>query len=120
LDSTTRRKKHTSQQKGNQRSLCESIQSLNRSRLDEFVYSSPSRRNYPNEKCPSRTAAFASTPSVRWQNRTVQNLTEYVQGCVPELGFNLDEIDISDWEDRETRKVLVRTMMHSQTMHDTS
>jgi hypothetical protein len=38
--------------------------------------------------------------------RTVQNLNEYAQGCTTELVFNLDEIGISDWEDRMARKVV--------------
>jgi hypothetical protein len=41
--------------------------------------------------------------------RTVQNLNEYeyVQGGTAELVFNLDEVGISDWEDRKARKVVV-------------
>jgi hypothetical protein len=39
--------------------------------------------------------------------RTVQNVNEYVQGCTAELVFNLDEIGISDWQDRKARKVVV-------------
>jgi glutamine cyclotransferase len=42
--------------------------------------------------------------------RTVQNLNEYeyIQGCTAELVFNLDEIGISDWENRKARKVVGR------------
>jgi hypothetical protein len=39
--------------------------------------------------------------------RTVQNRNEHVSGCVAELVFNLEEVRISDWKDRKTRKVLV-------------
>jgi hypothetical protein len=39
--------------------------------------------------------------------RTVQNLNEYVQGCIAEPVFNLDEVGISDWEDRKARQVVV-------------
>jgi hypothetical protein len=38
--------------------------------------------------------------------RTVQGLNDNGQGCVAELVFNLDEVGISDWEDRETEKVI--------------
>jgi hypothetical protein len=37
----------------------------------------------------------------------VQNLNEYVQGSTAELVFNLDEVGISDWEDRKARKIVV-------------
>jgi hypothetical protein len=38
--------------------------------------------------------------------KTIQDLHEYVQGCIAELVFNLDEVSIADWEDRKTKKVL--------------
>jgi hypothetical protein len=40
--------------------------------------------------------------------RTEQNLKEHIQGCVAELVFNLDEVGISDWEDRKTKTVILR------------
>jgi hypothetical protein len=115
LDSTKRRKKHTSQQKGNQKLLYESIQSFNHSRLGEFVYSSTARRNHPNEKCRSRTAAFPSTRV--FLDRRVQNLNEHVQRCFAKLEFNLDEVCISHWEDRKTRTVIEPSTMRGQTIH---
>jgi hypothetical protein len=48
---------------------------------------------------------------------TVQNLNKCVQECVDELVFNLDEVRISDWEDRKTRTVLVPATMRGQTIH---
>jgi hypothetical protein len=50
-------------------------------------------------------------------DKTVQDLNEHVQGCTAGLVFNLDEICISDWEDRKTRKVAVRAMTRGQAMH---
>jgi hypothetical protein len=38
--------------------------------------------------------------------RTIQDLHDYVEGWVAELVFNLDEVGISDYEDRETQKVI--------------
>jgi hypothetical protein len=38
--------------------------------------------------------------------KPVHDLKEYVQGCTTELVFNLDEVDISDWEDRKTRTIV--------------
>jgi hypothetical protein len=49
--------------------------------------------------------------------RTVQHLKEHVQRCVAELVFNLDEIGISDWEDRTTKTVIVPATMVGQNIH---
>jgi hypothetical protein len=37
----------------------------------------------------------------------MQDVNEYVEGCPLELVFNLDEVAISDWEDRKAGKVVV-------------
>jgi hypothetical protein len=37
--------------------------------------------------------------------RKVKDLNYQVQGCVTDLVFNLDEVGISDWEDRKGKKV---------------
>jgi hypothetical protein len=51
--------------------------------------------------------------------RIVQDLNEHehVQGGTAELVFHLDEMGISDWEDRKTKKVVVSATMRSQTIH---
>jgi hypothetical protein len=49
--------------------------------------------------------------------RTARDLNEHVQGCVSELVFNLDEVGISDWEDRETRKVVVPATLDGRPIH---
>jgi hypothetical protein len=49
--------------------------------------------------------------------RTVQDLKEHIQRCVAELVFNLDEVGISDWEDRTTERVIVRATMRGETIH---
>jgi hypothetical protein len=49
--------------------------------------------------------------------RTVQDLKEHVQGCVAELVFNLDEVGISDWENRKTKTVILTATMRGQTIH---
>jgi hypothetical protein len=49
--------------------------------------------------------------------RTVQDLKEHVMRCVAELVFNLDEVGISDWEDRKTKTVIVPATMRGQTIH---
>jgi hypothetical protein len=47
----------------------------------------------------------------------VRHLNEYVQGCVSELVSNLDEVGISDWEDRKARKVVVPSTMVRRPIH---
>jgi hypothetical protein len=45
----------------------------------------------------------------------MQDLHESVQGCVVELAFNLDEVGISDWDNRKTKKVIALVSMFGQT-----
>jgi hypothetical protein len=49
--------------------------------------------------------------------RIIQDLHEYVQGCVAELVFNLDEIGISDREFCKTDKVIVPATVLGETIH---
>jgi hypothetical protein len=48
--------------------------------------------------------------------RTIQKLHDYVQDCVVELVFNLDEVRISNLEDRKTKNVIVPAAMLDQTI----
>jgi hypothetical protein len=48
---------------------------------------------------------------------TVNYLREPVQGMKAELDFNLDEVGMSEWEDRKVMKVIVPTTMDGQTIH---
>jgi hypothetical protein len=43
--------------------------------------------------------------------RTIQDLNEHGHGRVADLALNLDEVGISDWEDRKTRRVVVPATM---------
>jgi hypothetical protein len=47
----------------------------------------------------------------------IQELHEYVQGCVAKLVFKLHKIGISVWEDRKMNKVIARAAMLGQTKH---
>jgi hypothetical protein len=47
----------------------------------------------------------------------IQNLHEYVQGCVVEWVFDLDEVGISDWADNKTKKVVALAAMFGRTIH---
>jgi hypothetical protein len=48
--------------------------------------------------------------------RTDQNPKEYVQGCVAELVFNLDEVGILDLADRKMKTGIVRATMPGPTI----
>jgi hypothetical protein len=50
-------------------------------------------------------------------DRITRVLYECVQGCAAELVFILDEVDIPDWEDRKTKKVIPLAAMVGQTIH---
>jgi hypothetical protein len=50
-------------------------------------------------------------------DKTVQDLNEHVQECTAELVINLNEIGISDWEDRKMRNVVVMATMRGQMIH---
>jgi hypothetical protein len=87
----------------------------------------PLGRNHSSKKFPDEEQRLQI--SRVFLERTVQNLNEYeyeyVQGWTAELVCNLDEIGISDWEDRKAGKVVVShrrpyPAMSGQTRHDTS
>jgi hypothetical protein len=44
-------------------------------------------------------------------------VSEYLPGSSAELVFNIDEIGISEWEDRDLRKVIVPVSMTNQTIY---
>jgi hypothetical protein len=43
-------------------------------------------------------------------------LREYIQEMKSELVFNLDEVGMSEWEDRKDKKVIVRKTIDDQTI----
>jgi hypothetical protein len=50
-------------------------------------------------------------------DETTRCLREQVQGMKAELVFNLDEVGMSEWEDRKEKKVIVPTFTHGQTTY---
>jgi hypothetical protein len=50
-------------------------------------------------------------------DETIHCITQFVQGRPLELVFNLDEIGISEWEDRKPKKVIVPLSARGQTIH---
>jgi hypothetical protein len=91
------------------------ISSSNHSRLSKFVRSRLPGRNNSSKKFPQED--WRVQVSQVFLERAVQNRNEYGQGCTAELVFNLDEVDISDWEDRKARRVVALATMRGQTIH---
>jgi hypothetical protein len=50
-------------------------------------------------------------------DRSVQDPKEYVQRSITELIFNLDEVGISDWEDRKTRNIVAASTRRGEAIH---
>jgi hypothetical protein len=41
-------------------------------------------------------------------NTTIRYIAQYVQDRLTELVFNLDEVGISEWDNRKTKSVIIR------------
>jgi hypothetical protein len=50
-------------------------------------------------------------------DETMRCLGEYVHGIKSELVFNLDEVGVSEWEDRKDEKVVIPGLLSVQTIH---
>jgi hypothetical protein len=48
---------------------------------------------------------------------TISEMEEAVPGSVGYLVFHLDEVGVSEWEDRKSKKAVVSTAMSSQKIH---
>jgi hypothetical protein len=44
---------------------------------------------------------------------TISGIEEAVQGCIDDLVFSLDEVGVSEWEDRKSKKVILPSAMSS-------
>jgi hypothetical protein len=50
-------------------------------------------------------------------NETICYLREHVQWMKAELIFNLDQVGVSEWQDRRDKKVFIPRTISGQTMH---
>jgi hypothetical protein len=50
-------------------------------------------------------------------DKTIQCISQFVQGRPTQLVFNLDEVGISEWEDRKSKKVIVPLSARGPTIH---
>jgi hypothetical protein len=53
----------------------------------------------------------------RFLDETVPCINESVNALPTELIFNLDEVGISEWEDRTSKSVIIRKSMSTQNIH---
>jgi hypothetical protein len=58
------------------------------------------------EKFSTTRAALASSANLARGNNTICSMHDTLQGCPDDLVFNLDEVGISDWENRKPKKVI--------------
>jgi hypothetical protein len=49
--------------------------------------------------------------------KTIRSMYEILHGCPADLVFNLDEVGISDWEDRKPRRVAVPITVSPHNIH---
>jgi hypothetical protein len=76
---------------------------------------------------PTQTRAIGDEKSTPWKpaiwdsaiilDKVVACLSEHLPGSCAELVFNLDEVGISEWEDRAPRRVIVPVSITDQTIH---
>jgi hypothetical protein len=114
VDSTEPEKKRISYKKENQGLLHDPISSPCHSKLghsfilhhsDEFIH----------EKGTLKRLLVTRTAIVL--EMIVQELDKHVQDCTSELVFNLDEVRISDWEDRQLRRIVAVEALSRETIH---
>jgi hypothetical protein len=75
---------------------------VTRDRVNSLVLRSPDKIIQTEITCQEEQCQ--QVPRV-FLERTVADRNEHVQGCTAELVFNLNEVDISDWEDRKTKNL---------------
>jgi hypothetical protein len=85
-----------------------------RGRVNSFLL--PHSHEVLQTKSVAQEGQRSEVPRV-FLERIIQDLYEYIHGCVAELMFILDVVGISDWEDHKTKKIIVLVAMFRQTMH---
>jgi hypothetical protein len=70
-----------------------------------------------DKKFSARRAAFARSANLHRGNNTIRSLYETLQGCPADLVFHLDEVGISDWDDRKPKKVVVPISVAAHNIH---
>jgi hypothetical protein len=115
LDSTEYRTKHISEQKEIKDYCTSQFQaSVTRGWVNSFIL------RHPDEIIQTKSVPqewHLLQVSRMFLGRTVQNLNEHVLWCVTELVFNLNEVGISDWADRKTRKAIALATMHGEIIY---
>jgi hypothetical protein len=82
-----------------------------------FVHLTSFRGIDREEKFSTRREAFASSVNLPRGNNTIRSLHETLQSCPADLVFNLDEVEIFDWEDRKPKKVAVPIAVAAHNIH---
>ena len=87
---------------------------VSRGWVDSFLF----RHNdeLTEKKSSPQEEARLQVPRV-FLDETIRSMHEAVQGCASDLVFNLDEVGISDWEDRKPKKVVVPITVGARKVH---
>jgi hypothetical protein len=87
---------------------------VSRGWVDSFL-SRHSQELFEAKSCPQENPRL-EVPQA-FLDTAIECLKEHVQGACAELVFNLDEVGISEWEDRVERKVIVPRSMQGELIH---
>jgi hypothetical protein len=79
-----------------------------------FVHLMSFRRIDGKEKFTTRRAAFASSTNLPGRNDAIRSMHEILHGCPADLVFYLDEVGISDWDDRKSKRVVLPITVSAQ------
>jgi hypothetical protein len=87
---------------------------VSRGRLDSFI--SHHSAELTEKKSSPQEEPHLQVPQMFLEER-MRSMHETLQGCPVDLVFDLDEVGISDWEDRKPKKVVVRISVAAHTIH---
>jgi hypothetical protein len=87
---------------------------ISRGRIDSFILRH--RDELGETKSTPQEDTGLEVPPI-FLDETVCCLGEYVHGMKAELVFNLDEVGVSEWEDRKDKKVVIPTVLSGQTIY---
>jgi hypothetical protein len=71
-----------------------------------FVHLTSFRRIDGKEKFTTRGAASARSTKLPGRNDTIRRMQKTLHGCPDGWVFHLDEVGVSDWEDRKPKRVV--------------
>jgi hypothetical protein len=87
---------------------------MSRGWVDSFIL--PHSAELPEKQSSPREEPPLQVPRI-FLEETIRSMHETRQGCPADLVFNLDEVGISDWEDRNPKKVVMPITVTAHNIH---